>query len=179
MGPAMRSAPILDGRRKSGIEATTARPGSSSGFAGRIGAFLLHEFLEILPPTIFFLIGFNLIVLTTNLILADYGAQVASFIIATTSALVVAKAVLVANAMPAIRRYDRAPLIRPILFTYRPSELQLNRRQRIYELVRLGKLADAHSMDEFRDPTSAAHTQLVDIVRRLAVKPRPLSSDTL
>ena len=172
MGPAMRSAPILDGRRKSGIEATTARPGSSSGFAGRIGAFLLHEFLEILPPTIFFLIGFNLIVLTTNLILADYGAQVASFIIATTSALVVAKAVLVANAMPAIRRYDRAPLIRPILFTtvfYWAAVF----------IVRLGKLADAHSMDEFRDPTSAAHTQLVDIVSRLAVKPRPLSSDTL
>jgi len=254
----MRSAPILDGRRKSGIESTTARPGSSSGFVGRTGTFLLHEFLEILPPTIFFFLGFNLIVLTTNLILADYGAQVASFLIATASALVVAKAVLVANAMPAIRRYDRAPLIRPILFktvfywaavfivrvlehwvryrfggdyvfggfvphvvanfswdrfiaiqlwifvlflvyvtasefnrlfghgelgrilfTYRPSELQLNRRQRIYELVRLGKLADAHSMDEFRDPASAAHIQLVDILSRLAVKPRPHASDTV
>ena len=254
----MKSAPILDGRRKSGIEATTPQPDSSSGFVGRTGAFLLHEFLEILPPTIFFLIGFNLVVLTTNLILADYGAQVASFIIATTSALVVAKAVLVANAMPAIRRYDRAPLIRPILFktvfywaavfivrliehwvkyrfggdyvfggflphvvanfswdrfiaiqlwifvlflvyvtasefnrlfghgelrrilfTYRPSELQLNRRQKIYELVRLGKLADAHSMDEFRDPTTSAHSQLVDILSRLAVKPRSHSTDSV
>jgi hypothetical protein len=251
----MRSAPILDGRRKSGIEVTTALPGSSSGFVGRTGRFLLHEFLEILPPTIFFFIGFNLIVVTTNLILADYGARVATFLIATASALIVAKAVLVANAMPAIRRYDRAPLIRPILFktvfywaavfivrllehwiryrfggdyvfggfvphvvatfswnrfiaiqlwifvlflvyvtasefnrlfghgelrrilfTYRPSELQLNRRQRIYELVRLGKLADAHSMDEFRDPATAAHGELVDILSRLAVKPRPRSS---
>jgi hypothetical protein len=160
--------------------------------------------------------------------------------IATASALVVAKAVLVANAMRAIRRYDRAPLIRPILFktvfywaavfivrllehwvryrfgghyafggfvpheiatfswdrfiaiqlwifvlfliyvtasefnrlfghgelrrilfTYRPSQLQLNRRQKIYELVRLGNLANAHSMDECRDPTSAAHVELV------------------
>ena len=68
--------------------------------------------------------------------------------------------------------------LRRILFTYRPSELQLNRRQKIYELVRLGKLADAHSMDEIRDPTSAAHIQLVDIVRRLTVKPQPhLTSD--
>jgi hypothetical protein len=221
------------------------------GTARRAGAFLLHEFLEILPPTIFFFLGFNLIVLTTNLILADYGAQVASFIIATTSALVVAKAVLVANAMPAIRRYDRAPLIRPILFktvfywaavfivrllerwiryrfggdytfggfvphaiatfswerfiaiqlwifvlflvyvtasefnrlfghgelrrilfTYRPSELQLNRRQKIYELVRLGKLTDSHSVDELGDPASSAHAQLIEIVRRLARKPR-------
>jgi hypothetical protein len=30
------------------------------------------ELGEILPPTIFFFVGFNLIVLTTNLILADY-----------------------------------------------------------------------------------------------------------
>jgi len=59
----------------------------------------LREFREVLPPTIFFFIGFNLIVLTTHLILADYGVQFASFMIATASALVVAKAVLVANAM--------------------------------------------------------------------------------
>jgi hypothetical protein len=252
----MRSAPVLDSHEPAEVEAKLPPNARTGGLARRAGAFLLREFLEILPPTIFFIIGFNLIVLTTNLILADYGGQVASFIIATTSALVVAKAVLVANAMPAIRRYDRAPLIRPILFktvfywaavfivralehwvryrfggdyvfggfvphvvatfswdrfiaiqlwifilfliyvtasefnrlfghgelsrilfTYRPSQLQLNRRQRIYELVRLGKLADAHSMDEFRDPTSAAHIQLVDVLSRLAVKPRPQSSD--
>ena len=246
----------MDGHEPRTAGASAEAIPKSAGFARRVGAFLLHEFLEILPPTIFFFIGFNLIVLTTNLILANYGAQVASFLIATASALVVAKAVLVANAMPAIRRYDRAPLIRPILFktvfywaavfivralehwvryrfggdyvfggfvphvvanfswdrfiaiqlwifilfliyvtasefnrlfghgelsrilfTYRPSQLQLNRRQRIYELVRLGKLADAHSMDEFRDPTSAAHIQLVDVLSRLAVKPRPHSSD--
>jgi hypothetical protein len=232
-----------------------ALPAKPAGFPHRVGAFVLREFLEILPPTIFFIVGFNLVVLTTNLILADYGGQFASFMIATASALIVAKALLVANAMPAIRRYDRAPLIRPILFktffywvavgivrllerwieyrfsgeyvfggfvphavatfswdrfiaiqlwifvlflvyvtahefnrlfghgelgrilfTYRPSELQLNRRQKIHELVRLGKLADTHSMDEFRDPASAAHIQLVDIMRRLALKPKPNSS---
>src|SRR6516162_982231 len=237
------------------IEVPTELTPTSAGFVRRAGAFLLREFLEILPPTIFFFIGFNLIVLTTNLILADYGAQVANFMIATASALIVAKALLVANAMPVIRRYDRAPLIRPILFktvfysvavfiarliehwieyllsrdyvfggflrheiaafswhrfiatqlwilvlfliyvtayefnrlfghgeltrilfTYRPSELQLNRRERIRELFHLSKLADAHSIDEFRDPTTVAHTQLVDIVRRLAAEPRPHSS---
>jgi hypothetical protein len=63
-----------------------------------------------------------------------------------------------------------------LLVTSRPSELPLNRRQRIFELVRLSKLADTHSVDEFRDPTSAAHTQLIDIVRRLAVEPRPQHS---
>jgi hypothetical protein len=53
------------------------------------------------------------------------------------------------------------------------SELRLNRRQRIRELVRLSKLTDAHSVDEFRDPTNIAHTQLIDIVRRLAGESRP------
>src|SRR6516225_3584107 len=112
----MKSAAVLDRGEKAGIGGSAEPTPTSAGFVRRFGAFLLREFLEILPPTIFFFIGFNLIVLTTNLILADYGAQFASFMIATASALVVAKAVLVANAMPVIRRYDRAPLIRPILF---------------------------------------------------------------
>jgi hypothetical protein len=58
-----------------------------------------------------------------------------------------------------------------LLVTSRPSELPLDRRQRILELVRLGKLADAHSIDEFRDPSTAAHTQLIDIVHRIAREP--------
>jgi hypothetical protein len=254
----MKSAPIPDGHRTSEIEDLAARTGPSAGFLQRAKAFSLHELGEILPPTIFFFIGFNLIVLTTNLLVADYFVTVGNFMLATVGALLIGKAVGIANAMPLMRRYDRAPLIQPILFktliywaavfivrllehwirywfggdyalggfvpheiaaldwhrfaaiqiwilvlflvyvtasefnrlfghgelsrilfTYRPSELQLNRRQKIYELVRLGKLADAHSMDEFRDPTSAAHIQLVDILRRLAVKPKPHPSDTV
>ena len=248
----MRGAPVRDSHEPAEVEASATPNSRTGGLVRRVGAFLLREFLEILPPTIFFFIGFNLIVLTTNLLLADYGAQFAGFMIATTSALVVGKAVLVANALRAIRRYDTAPLIRPILFktffywaavfivrllehwiryrfggeyvfggfmphaiaafdwhrfiaiqiwifvlflvyvtatelnhlfgegelghilfTSRPSELPLNRRQRILELVKLSKLADAHSIDEFRDPNSAAHTQLVDIVHRLAAEPQP------
>jgi hypothetical protein len=59
-----------------------------------------------------------------------------------------------------------------LLVTSRPSELPLDRQQRILELVRLSKLADAHTIDEFHDPTSGAHTQLVDIVRRIAPESR-------
>ena len=248
----MRGAPVLDSHDPAELEAPAEPNARTGGIVRRVGAFLLREFLEILPPTIFFIIGFNLIVLTTNLILAGYGAQFPNFMIATVSALVVAKALLVANAMPAIRRYDRAPLIRPILFktvfywaavfivrllehwiryrlsgdyvfggfvphveatfswdrffaiqlwifvlfliyvtaselnrlfghgelsriffTSRPSELQLNRRERIRELARLSKLADAHSVDELGDPTSVAHNQLIEIVHRLAVRSRP------
>ena len=89
--------------------------GMPTGIARRIGARLLHEAGEALPPTLFFFVGFNFIVFTTNLLLADYAIAISSFMLATVAALVVGKAVLVANAMPYLRRYDPAPLVQPIL----------------------------------------------------------------
>ena len=220
----------------------------AAGIARKIGIRLFHEVREALPPTIFFFVGFNFIVLTTNLLVAQYLVAVSNFMLATMAALVVGKAVLVANKIPFLRRYDRAPLIQPILFktafywvivffarllerfvhflvegnspgdfgsylittfswhrfsaislwicvlfliyvtvsefshlfgpgelrrlffTSRPSELQLNRRQRIGGLLRLSRLMDAHSIDEFRDPTNPAHGRLIDILQPLARK---------
>jgi hypothetical protein len=79
-------------------------------------AFLIKELNEVWPPTLFFAVGFNLIVLTTDLILADYLRTFASFLVATTTALIVGKSVLVANAMPFLRRFDTAPRFRTVLF---------------------------------------------------------------
>ena len=79
-------------------------------------AFLIKELKEVLPPTLFFALGFNLIVLTIDLILADYLRTFASFLVATTTALVVGKSVLVADALPFLRRFDTAPIIQPVLF---------------------------------------------------------------
>ena len=249
----MRTKPILYGDDRQGVAAERAgRPGT---LAPRIGRRLLHELHEALPPTIFFFVGFNFVVFTTNLLLAEYAVAVSNFMLATVGALVVGKAVLVANAIPLLRRYDRAPLIWPILFktafywvivflarllerfvrfsvmerkppgdfipylikifswhrfsaislwilvlfliyvtasefgslfgsgeiprlffTSRPSELQLNRRQRMRELLRLSRLADAHSADEFRDPASDAHHELVEIVQRLSRQKETLPS---
>src|SRR5262249_11506740 len=87
-----------------------------AGVARRIGTRVLHEVREALPPTIFFFVGFNFIVLTTNLLVAEYLVAVSNFMLSTMGALVVGKAVLVANKVSLLRRYDRAPLIRPILF---------------------------------------------------------------
>jgi len=36
----------------------------------RLLAFIIKELREMLPPTVFFAVGFNLIVLTTNLLLS-------------------------------------------------------------------------------------------------------------
>jgi hypothetical protein len=58
--------------------------------------------------------------------------------------------------------------LRRISFTYCPSELQLNRRPRIRELIRLSRLDDAQLVDDFRDPTSDTHKQLIDTVGRFA-----------
>jgi len=203
-----------------------------------------------LPPTLFFFVGFNFIVLTTNLLVADYAVAVSNFMLATVAALVVGKAVITANAMPFLRLFDRAPLIQPILFktavywvavffarlaerfvhfsfiegnrpgdfaayliftfswdrfiaislwifvlfliyvtasefgqllgpaemrrllfAYRPTQLQLGRRQRARELLRWNRLTDEHEVKEFRDPDSAAHHKLFEILERLARPP--------
>jgi len=58
----MRSTPVLNDREAPQFQGAA---GPSVGFARRAGAFVLHEFLEMLPPTIFFFVGFNLIVLTS------------------------------------------------------------------------------------------------------------------
>ena len=60
-----------------------------------------------------------------------------------------------------------------LFFSYRPSELQLNRRQRARELMRLHHLADEHDLDEFRDPGSPAHRALVEVIERLARTRQP------
>ena len=67
-------------------------------------------------PTLFFAIGFNLIALTTQLILADYLIHFANFILVTMSALIVGKAILATNALPFFHRFDTAPIIQPVLF---------------------------------------------------------------
>lgn len=82
----------------------------------RAMAFVLQEIKEALPPIVFFAVGFNLIELTTQLVLDDYLVRFANYLVATMAALVVGKAVLLANVLPIIRRFDNAPLIRPILF---------------------------------------------------------------
>jgi hypothetical protein len=82
----------------------------------RLLAIVIRGLGEVLPPTLFFAIGFNLIVLTTQLVLADYLIHFANFMLVTLSALVVGKAVVVANALPFFRRFDTAPLIQPVLF---------------------------------------------------------------
>src|ERR1700744_5426356 len=98
----------MSARLRKGI---IAEPKECSMFVRSATTFLITEFKEILRPTIFFAIGFNLILLTTNLVLRGYGDRFSSFLLATAYAFLVGKAVVLANAMPILRRLDTAPLI--------------------------------------------------------------------
>lgn len=96
--------------------AMAAAAPSRDSIGRRIIAGLRHEFLSVLPPTLFFFAGFQLILYTKQVILAEHRIAFHGFMLATVAALVVGKAVLVADKMPFLRRFDRAPLIQPILF---------------------------------------------------------------
>jgi hypothetical protein len=89
---------------------------SVAAIPARAGHAVLHAARHVLPPTLFFFVSFNLIVFTTNLLVHDYWFHAASFVVASTTALVVGKAVLVADKIGLIDRFRGAPLIQPILY---------------------------------------------------------------
>ena len=93
------------------IAASAAEP-----FLRRAFDWWLRQVKHMLPPTIFFFFGFNLIVWTKQLILAERGIEFSGFLTATVAALLVGKAVLVVDNLPFMHRFDGAPLIQPILF---------------------------------------------------------------
>ena len=71
---------------------------------------------HVLPPTIFFFVGFNLVLWTKRLILEEQGIEFGGFFAATAAALLVGKAILVTDNLPFMRRFDGAPMIQPVLF---------------------------------------------------------------
>jgi uncharacterized membrane protein YhdT len=209
----------------------------------------LAQVKHALPPTIFFFIGFNLILWTQQMVLLQHGIPFSGFLAATVAALLVGKAVLVTDHLPFMRRFEGAPLIQPILFKsliywavtfvvrivdgyvhflgdggasadffpylverfswprfflvqvwlmvlfmiyvtihelntlfgdgelprvflrWRSSQAKLTRRQRIRLLTRLSRLTEAHDIAEFKDASTPAHADLVEIITRLATPP--------
>jgi len=73
--------------------------------------WLKHEFHEVIPPTIFFLISFHIVVLDRRLMLRQYGLPLSSIVNATVAALLVAKVVLITDALPFVNRFPDKPLM--------------------------------------------------------------------
>jgi hypothetical protein len=209
----------------------------------------LAQVKHALPPTIFFFVGFNLILWTKRQILEEQGVEFSGFFTATLAALLVGKAVLITDNLPFMRRFDGSPMIQPILFKsgvywlcvlivrlaeglvhfltaggalsdfpahlvehfswphflviqvwlmvlflvyvtthelnmligdgelyrlffrWRSSEAKLTRRQRIRLLTRLNRLTEANPIEAFSERGSHAHSELVDILSQLALRP--------
>lgn len=76
----------------------------------------LVQVKHVLPPTIFFFFGFNLVLFTRWATLQERGIPFTNFFAATLLALLVGKAVLVVDNLRLMHRFDGAPLLQPILF---------------------------------------------------------------
>src|SRR5262245_52640677 len=73
--------------------------------------WLKHELHEVIPPTIFFLISFHIVVIDRRLMLRQYGLPLSSMVSATVAALLVAKVVVVTDAFPFVNRFPAKPLM--------------------------------------------------------------------
>lgn len=69
----------------------------------KVGAIVVREIREALPPFVFFLILFHLIALTKAVVLDDYSVTALRATFATVGALIVAKAILLVEALPIAR----------------------------------------------------------------------------
>ena len=73
--------------------------------------FLKNEFLEMLPPTIFFFVVFHIIAFTRALMAKQYGITIESSASATIGALIVGKSILIADALPLFNWFRQKRLI--------------------------------------------------------------------
>jgi hypothetical protein len=94
----------------------SAVPEARAPFWRRAFDWWLAQVRHVLPPTLFFFVGFNLILFTRWMTLQEHGIPFTNFFGATLAALLVGKAVLVVDNLPFMHRFDGAPLLQPILF---------------------------------------------------------------
>ena len=72
---------------------------------------LKEEFFALLPPTIFFFVALNIVRLIRLLLLEGTGVSTLSWISVAVAALILGKAVLIADMLPMINRFPDRPLI--------------------------------------------------------------------
>ncbi len=72
---------------------------------------LKEEFFKILPPTIFFFVALHIIMFIRVLMLEGTGVSPSASVSIAVAALILGKAVLVADMVPMINRFPNEPLI--------------------------------------------------------------------
>ena len=77
----------------------------------KLFATLKKEFLELLPPTIYFFVALHIVAFIRVLMLEKTGLAPSSSISIAVAALILGKAVLIADMLPLINRFPNKPLI--------------------------------------------------------------------
>lgn len=76
-----------------------------------VGAVIMKEVREVIPPTVFFFFTFTLLLVTQALVLEGYGVDTLDMGKAAIGALLVGKILLIADKLPFIDRFPDRPLI--------------------------------------------------------------------
>jgi len=82
----------------------------------KILKIIKRELIEVLPPTLFFFVAFMVITISKRLMLEQYGIQFSGFVNAAVGALIVGKAILLADEIKFINKYPDKPLIYNIVW---------------------------------------------------------------
>src|SRR5437879_4513736 len=77
----------------------------------KLSTTLKKEFFELLPPTIFFFVALHIVAFVRVLMLKGTGIAPLSTMSIAVAALILGKAVLVADMLPMINRFPNKPLI--------------------------------------------------------------------
>jgi len=77
----------------------------------KLSTTLKKEFFELLPPTIFFFVALHIVAFVRVLMLKGTGISPLSTMSIAVAALILGKAVLVADMLPMINRFPHKPLI--------------------------------------------------------------------
>jgi hypothetical protein len=77
----------------------------------KLSATIKHELMEMLPPTLFFLVILHIVAIIRALITHGAGITLPTSASVTIAALILGKSVLLANHLPFINRFPEKPLI--------------------------------------------------------------------
>jgi len=77
----------------------------------KLSTKLKEEFFALLPPTIYFFVALHIIMFIRILMLRKTGVALSSSVSIAVAALILGKAVLIADMLPLINRFPNKPLI--------------------------------------------------------------------
>src|SRR4030095_14232263 len=91
--------------------ASSIRRRSRRATMGKLSAKIKEEIEALLPPTMFFFVALHIVALVRVLMLKGTGIVLGTSMAVTLAALILGKAVLLADMLPFINRYPTKPLI--------------------------------------------------------------------